>query len=466
MPETDRPNVLFILLDELRPDVFGCAGHPFVETPTVDGLADNGVRFDSAFTNAPQCTPARAALMTSLYPHQNEIRNNEWFTNPEWVPPEFHDYLAFNPRLRDAGYEHVVNVGKWHVPVSTEDAGFTRDVQFEDQRGATPFTLPEGYAAPSEDVLYKQVEGGPIVGATHPGPIEDTYTAQGVSAAIEQVDDLDDDEPWFLRLSLNRPHTPVIPPEPYASMYEDDVSLPTIGPEDLGERPPIIQNDVITGFSDDELRRLRARYLGFVTFIDDQLSRLIEHLEAVGAREDTLIVFTADHGSAIGDRGRQTKGTVSTPETAGVPLVFNWPAGGLAEGFTYDNVTQFMDIYPTILDLVGVDIPDYAEGEALTAALRGHAEPIHDEIFIELTLDGIDRTAGRHMETVRTDEWRYTRYPGVDQAELIDLVRDSEERRDVSSQYPERVEDFESRLDDWLAATPPIGDGGPTSPGA
>lgn len=449
----DRPNMLFVLLDELRRDVFGCYGHPFVETPTVDRLADEGVRFDAAHTNAPQCVPARAALMTSLYPHQSGVRNNSWYDEPERLAEEFHDYLEFHPRLRDAGYDHVVNVGKWHLPVSPDEAGFTRDVRFEDQKGATPFELPEG--ADPDDVVHKLVDGGPIVAATHPGPIEDTYTAQGVSAAIDQVDALEGEEPWFLRLSLNRPHTPVIPPEPYASRYENDVSMPAIGPDDLGERPPLIQEDVIRGFSDEQLRRLRARYLGLVDFIDDQLGWLYDHLEDRGLAEDVLTVFTADHGSAIGDRGRQTKGTVSTPETTGVPLVVHWPAG-IDGDRSDDGLAQLMDVYPTILDAVGASVPEYAEGESLVSVLRGEQERIHDEIFIELTLDGDDRRARRHMETVRTEEWRYTRYPGVGQAELVDLVDDPEERRDVSENHPDRAAAFDRRLDEWLRETPPI----------
>lgn len=454
----DPPNVLFVLLDEMRPDALGCCGHPFVETPAIDRLARDGVRFENAYTNAPQCVPARAALQMSLYPHQNEVRNNNWYVEPERLPEAFTDYLEFNDRLRAVGYDEVRNVGKWHLPVTPEEAGFTGDVRFSDQKGATPFDLPEG--ADGDDVVYKLGDDGPIVGATHPGPVEDTYTAQGVSTAIDQLSDLEGDRPWMLRLSLDRPHTPVIPPEPYASMYEDDVSLPEIGPDDLGERPPIVQEDVVDSLTDAELRRLRARYFGLVTFVDEQLGRLFDHLEAEGIAEDVLTVVTADHGSAIGDRGRQTKGTVSTPETAGVPLIVHYPAG-IDPDRPYDGPVQLMDVYPTILDAVGADVPGYAEGESLVPVLDGRRERIHDEIFLELTLGGDDRTARRHMETVRTEEWRYTRYPGVDQTELVDLVKDPEERRDCSDEHPDRATEFDRRLDEWLDRTPPIGTADP-----
>jgi len=417
-------------------------------------LADEGVRFENAYTNAPQCVPARSSLQTSLYPHQNGVRNNNWFIEPERLPESFGDYLEFNGRLQEAGYQEICNVGKCHLPVSPAEAGFTRNVEFSDQRGATPFDLPDG--ADESDVVYKTGNGGPIVGATHPGPIEDTYTAQGVSTAIDQVSDLQADQPWMLRLSLNRPHTPVIPPEPYASMYEDDVSLPEIGPDDLDERPQIIQDDVVDGLSDDELLRLRARYFGFVTFIDEQLGRLFDHLEEQGIADDVLTVFTADHGSAIGDRGRQTKGTVSTPETAGIPFIVHHPS--FESGRSSDGLAQLMDVYPTILDAVGADIPEYAEGESLVPVLEGRTDRIHDDIFIELTLGGNDRTARRHMETIRTDEWRYTRYPGVDQAELINLIDDPEERRDCADEHPNRAAEFEHRLNEWLKRTPPISD--------
>jgi arylsulfatase A-like enzyme len=476
MPDEDAtpPNVLFVLLDELRPDVFGCYGHPFVETPTVDRLAAEGVRFEEHVTNAPQCVPARAALMTSLYPHQNEVQNNSWFNDPSKLPAEFWDYLEFNPRLRDAGYGDIVNVGKWHAPVSPEDAGFDRsirdqseeedfdpvriaereDIVIRDRQGATPFYAPEG--TDESEVVRKLVDEGPIVGATHPGPIEDTYTAQGVSSAIDEIESLAAaEDPWFVRLSLNRPHTPVIPPEPYATMYDDEVTLPEVGPDDLGERPPIVREMATRGFSDDQLLRLRSRYLGMVTFIDDQLRRIYDRLEELGIAEDTLTVFTADHGSAIGDHGFQTKGSVGTRGVIGTPLVVHWP-GELASGRSHGGVTQLMDLYPTMLDLVGADVPEYVEGASLGPVLRGSDEDVHDEVFVELTLGGNDRTASHRMETVRTREWRYTRYPAVDQAELIDLAGDPGETRDVSDANPDRAAAFDARLDEWLADTPPI----------
>jgi len=160
-------------------------------------------------------------------------------------------------------------------------------------------------------------------------------------------------------------------------MYEDDVELPEIGIDDLDERPPIVREMAIPGFSDEQLLRLRARYLGTVSFIDAQLARIYDRLEELGAADDVLTVFTADHGSAIGDRGFQTKGSVSTPAVAGVPLVVHWPEG-IEGGRSHDWVTQLIDLYPTFLDLADVAVPDYTEGKSLASVLPGDDDPVHD----------------------------------------------------------------------------------------
>ncbi|WP_254280746.1 hypothetical protein [Haloarcula marina] len=155
------------------------------------------------------------------------------------MPEEIHDYLEFTLRLRATGYECLINVG--HLPFSPADAGFTRDFRFEDKKRATPFKLSNGNDVNPNDVVRKMIDEGPILAATHPGPIENTYTAQGVSTALDHLEDVAGDDLWCLRVSINRIDTSVVLPEPYASMYDDRVTLPEVGPNEFDDRPKIIQ---------------------------------------------------------------------------------------------------------------------------------------------------------------------------------------------------------------------------------
>jgi arylsulfatase A-like enzyme len=459
------PNLLFVFLDELRADVLGSYGHPFVETPTIDRLATEGVRFDRHHTNCPLCVPARTAMSSSLYPHQTGVTSN---VDPSELDGDVAPYLTFTDDLRALGYETVANVGKVHLPADGgtdtgpdrytgwRAAGFDEHIPTADPLGADPHQLPEGLTeaealrGPGESSALRS-----IVGGTHPGTPGETLTGRTIDEALSYLSK-PPSEPWALRISINRPHTPVLPPKPYDTMYEGDVSAPPAPDAELESRPAPLRewHDMrgVADLSDDERRQIRRHYYGLVTFIDHQLGRLFRRLDALGVGENLLTVFSADHGSSIGDHGQLTKGPYDSSDVTRVPLIVHWPEE-IARGHVYRDLTQIIDILPTLVELLGGEPRERYEGRSLAPVLSGAHPRIHDEIFIEGSFPAVHPGL---RETVRTLEWRYTRYDELEEDELIDLEHDPEETTDVSAANPAIVEDFRRRLEEWKAETKPL----------
>jgi arylsulfatase A-like enzyme len=464
MPNNGKnfPNLLFIFLDELRADVMGSYGHPFIETPTIDRLATEGVRFDQHYTNCPLCIPARTAMMSSLYPHQTGVTTNVDLSSLGY---EVDTYLTFNHDLRDLGFDTITNIGKVHLPGEADNdigpdrytgwkaASFDNHVPIADPLGADPHTVPEGMSE-SEALRGPGKSSGlrSIIGGTHPGAPGETLTGRTVDEALKYISRAPN-EPWALRVSINRPHTPVLPPAPYDTMYEDEVTISNAHDDELESRPsPLLKWHSMRGVSElstQERRQLRSHYYGLVTFIDDQLGRLFQRLEEHVCRDNLLTIFTADHGSSLGDHGQLTKGPYDSTDITRVPLIFHWPEG-IDGGREYSDLSQIIDLLPTLVDLLGGEPRDRYEGRSLAPVLSGGHPRIHDEIFIEGSFPEVHPGM---RETIRTLDWRYTRYEALNEDELIDLSSDPDETTDVSANHPRKVEKFRSRIEEWKAET-------------
>ena len=458
-------NVLIYFLDEQRADVLGCYGHPFVRTPAMDMIAASGMRFDAAYSNCPLCMPARMSFFTGRYPSEHGVLFNG---NVQEVQHGFDGdpaLLAFGAMLRDAGFDRIVNVGKHHTGFSPEISGFTEHIPAPDGRGAKPPKAPEGTAPDAHVVKIPGIPPNTILGGTYPGDGSDSHPAVAADRAIEALGDLSgSDRPWLLRVSINAPHTPVMPPAPYDKMYESENAFWEPDSAEVERRTPMLgRMNALRGFSDislEDQRWARTCYHGLTSFVDAQIGRIEEEVARLGLAEDLLTIVISDHGSSIGDHGQQVKGPFDTDDIARIPLIVRGP--GVLTG-TYGPMVQMIDVLPTLASLVGrgrwkeeadATIAGDAlhsgsglySGRSLADVLAGHAEPAHDAVFSEGEFPLIHPGQRR---SVRTERWLYTRYPGIDEQELFDLVADPSQTVNVAGENSAVVAELGERIEAW-----------------
>jgi len=397
-------NILFIIADQLRPDALGCYGNDFVRTPALDGLAAEGVRFNSCTIQASPCGPSRACLMTGTYLHRNRSTRNE-------VP------LAgaennWGRWLRDAGREpvlignHDYSVDPAVLPEGDERRrtfsyantlpGFDTELYHESfSPEYARFLADRGYPAESLDKYelraWKVPPEGPGDRWERSFPAvygrEESETFFLVDRAVDYVR-RNAGEGWTLNLNIYKPHHPEICPEPYHDMY-DPARMP---PPHRSEEEKTVGHPFLRRMMkcDDEgvgcrCPEQRALYHGMVSEVDDNLGRLFDTLKETGQWDHTLIIFTSDHGAYNGDHWLDDKGHYFDSALQ-VPLIIRDPSGcsDPSRGKVVTDLTSSVDIVPTLLELTGRDIPRVVQGQSLAGYLDGsRREPLHEAVFSE-----------------------------------------------------------------------------------
>lgn len=437
-----KPNVLIYFMDELRADVLGCYDHPFVKTPNIDRIAEKGVLFKNTYSNNPLCAPARNSFFTGLYPSEHNVLFN-WLSD---YARENRQPCLFGELLKKAGYDRIINIGKHHTGFSPENSGFTENYPTPDKRGAGPANPPEG--VDEEELIV--IPGNPpntIIGGTYPEDGSDSHPYQTVDKAMEILQETDD-KPWVLRLSIDSPHTPVLPPEPFASMYKEEVSDWEPDYEETSQRMAIHEDWIeYRGFDQipiEDLRKVRSSYYGLTSYVDREIGRLESFIKENGYDDNLITIFIADHGSSIGDHLTQVKGSYDTDDIAHVPFIIRYPEK--VKAGVYEGLTQTIDVLPTLAELIGEDVTAKVSGKSLCPALQGSKAPIHQAIFSE----GIFPIMHKGLrETIRTEEYLYTRYSAEEQSELFNLKDDPEQTKDLSQELPERKKILDEKLDVW-----------------
>ncbi len=418
MTKPDQPNIVWIFLDQCRTDVLGCYGHPFVQTPNIDRLARMGVRFENAFSQNPVCVPSRSSILSGQYSHQIGVFDNSGTLRAE-------DEQLLHTFVR-AGY-HTANVGKIHVGLAPEAMGFQEHRTIEHD-GIPHFHVPDNYPeswpwrtfdAPS----YPQ----PIIYATDMCPREQTYCASGVDEAMDMFQHHSFTEaPLFLRLSLDRPHTPVSSPKPYDTMYAAQTRLPDFPDAERTAQIPTLRNYIHDRrwdqFTEEEILHSRSYYYGLVTHLDAEIGRLLDLIDTSPQRENTLIVLAADHGCMLGEHGLYVKCPHNYTEAARVPLIVTWP-GKLPAGRRINALVELVDLLPTLCDLCELPIPEQAVGQSLVPLMRGDAAG-RDVVFAEQY--GPDNPL--RWVAARTHQYAYTHYPNTGDELLFDLRTDAQEQ--------------------------------------
>lgn len=446
---TGRPHVLFITADQWRGDSLSCLGHPLVRTPHLDALAAEGVCFARHWANTAPCAPSRASLYTGTYAHHHGVLLNGTpldarFTNvallartagyapalfgytdsavdPRTVAPD-------DPRLRNwegvlPGFDVVVN-----------DPDIHRTRRWGDwlaRQGVDVPADPRDLYAPDPDFPGAD-EHGPSWNPTR-FAAQHTETAFMVGELMDWLDrrsaDAWRDDPFFVHLSLIRPHPPFRNPVGYHDRYDEADVGPFAGhptPEAEAAAHPLAAAalslpGVAAPTDERDRRQLRATYHAMQTEVDDQLGRLVDHLRRRGLYDDTLIVFTSDHGEIGGDHWLTEK-LGYWDETYHVPLIVRDPRAAATRGARVAALTESVDVLPTILERIGVAIPDQCDGRSLVPFLDGDEVPTdwRDAVFWEWWFHDPEHGTTQallgepdercSLAVVRTERWKYVQF--------------------------------------------------------
>jgi arylsulfatase A-like enzyme len=344
MPRARTPNVVFIVTDEQRKDTLGCYGNDKAITPAFDSLAARGVRFDSCYTTQPVCSPCRSSMVTGLYPNATGVVEN--------LIPLPADLFSWPRALHAQGYK-TAHIGKWHLGV--DPAPDYWDLWQGYNTGWSHWIREEPiYQKPGESLeAYEQrVEAGDRstgAGEEHIGRYRPDLETDH---AIDFIRSCGDD-PFLCWISYYPPHTPKMAPE-------EDVAL---------HRGKFETED-------------QDIYHAMVHRLDKNVARLLETLDQRGLREDTLIVVVSDHGENFPRRWNDHIKRLCYDQSANVPLILSWP-GTLPEGRVVKEVFSMADLAPTILDLVGVDVPATFHGISATGLIQGDASDWRQDVYIQ-----------------------------------------------------------------------------------
>ena len=407
-------NILVIISDEHRFDSLGLLSDGKVKTPNLDALAKGGTQFSRAYTPSPMCVPARAALACGTYVHQNRFWDSATAYNG--TPKSWMHYL------RDAGYE-TTSIGKLHFHSGRLDNGFSREIlpmHIVGERG-WPIGLlreePPKFDAAEE--LAREVGGG----ASSYTDYDRAITESAIDWLSEKTHD---DAPFAGFISFVSPHYPLIAPDEYLAQYD---------PQDMPEAIASIHDhpalntlrqfyDYEDYFTPERAREARAAYYALVSFMDHCVGQVITALEQSGHREDTLIIYTSDHGELLGDHGFWTKMAMYEGSVA-VPMIVNGP--GIPQGVYRQDGVHLLDIPATAMEVAGLEKPaDWPGVNLITSAENA---PDHDRsLFSEYHDGGAD--TGFFM--VAWDHWKYIAYAGL-APQLFNLAEDPQENNDLAA---------------------------------
>ena len=396
-------NLLIIMSDQHNRAMMGCYGHPLVRTPNLDRLAARGTRFTSCWTPSPVCIPARAAFATGKYIHQIGFWDN--------ADPYDGSIPSWHHRLRDAGHR-IVSVGKLHFRSDDDDCGFSEAI--------VPMHVVEGKG----DLLGLIRDDLPVRGAAHKmaglaGPGKSPYTLYDRDIAARAQIWLHEeakkyaDKPWVLFVSFVAPHYPLTAPPEHFYRYFDDASLPRPKFYDRGQRPnhPFVQ-DYARAFNFDDyfnteadVRRATAGYFGLCSFMDEQAGKVLDALEACGLTQSTRVIYTSDHGDAVGQRGLWGKSTLYE-EVCAVPLIVAGEA--IPHGRVIDTPATLLDIFPFIIDGAGESDPRFIEPDHPGVALNRLADGETPQRTVLSEYHGMGSTTGAFA--IRNGRYKYIHY--------------------------------------------------------
>ena len=419
-----RPNIVVVVVDDLRWDDIGIAGHPFAQTPNIDRIAHEGARFLNAFATTPICSPSRAAFLTGQYAHTNGIIDN---TNRS---ARSHEMATFPQGLQRAGYETAF-IGKWHM--GNDDSprpGFDYWVALPGQGEAVDPELNEGGTRTRvegyvTDLLTDRVIG--FIEREREAPFFVLLAHKALHPNIQQLDD-------GSTATLSR--SGFIPAPRHKGTYADAVieRRPSAGIAPADKPALARQIDDMPALGADTGtpdQTIRGR-LEMLMAADESLGRILQALEARGELDNTVVVLTSDHGYFYGEHGLSVERRLAYEETIRIPMLVRYPEMATA-GSTHDEMTLIIDLAPTFLELAGETPGDTLHGRSLLPVFGGEADDWRTSFLVEYFSDTVfQRIRNMGYQAVRTDRFKYIHYTeleGMD--ELYDLEADPYELTNI-----------------------------------
>ncbi len=453
-----KPNILLIMCDQLRWDALGYAGNSVVHTPHIDQIASRGIRFSNAYAAVPSCIASRAALLTGMS-QKNHGRTGYMdgvpFTYKHTLPGE----------LTAAGY-HTQSVGKNHFYPARNLCGYHNTVLLDgylefEYRERQDYSYVDDYVEALKrkegvdaDMVFHGIDCNSYLSRSWPYDESMHPTSWVTTQGIDFLRRRDPTKPYFLKLSYLAPHPPYIPPKEFLDMYKDvEMPEPVYG-DWIGSPGPLTDPSGFAGvLPPAQLQQLKRAYYAMVTHVDYQIGRFLIHLKREGELDNTLIIFTADHGEMLGDHHLFRK-ALPYNGSARIPLCMTWGAHIMGEPVEQEisQVVELRDIMPTILDMAGVAIPESVDGCSVKPLLKGETEHWREYLHGEHTLgyrDDYKAFGSNHY--IVTGEEKYIRFTESKRELYFNLKEDPNELQDRSVENPERVGYFRKILEEELA---------------
>jgi len=458
-----KPNVLFIVVDDLRPEL-GCYGAAHMKTPNLDRLASSGVLFERAYCQVAVCNCSRSSLLSGCRPDTTGV-----FDNQHFLRPNMPDVLTLPQLFKNNGW-HSLSLGKIFHHSEKEPGDDPQS--WSEPSWYRAETYRSWFTQESNDLIKESKKGGSKLSRGPPfeasNEADDVYPDGQIAAkAIETLQRLKTmEKPFFLGVGFLKPHLPFTCPQKYWDLYPPEtIKLPDnyFPPKNVPE--PAMHNwyELRTyggvpakgGIPDAMALNLIRGYRACTSFVDAQIGRVLDELDRLGLRENTIVVLLGDHGYHLGENGIFTKMTNFELGTH-IPLIVTTP--GQKAGRRTKALVEFVDIYPTLAELCGLSLPKHLEGKSFVPLLDKPEQPWKQAVFSQYLRPGKPPIMGR---SIRTDQWRYTEWRDPKSelvgSELYDEKNDPKENTNIAGEAANsgRVKQMAELLKaGWTVAVP------------
>ena len=450
-----RPNILWICTDQQRYDTLGCYGNRFVKTPNLDRLAQSGVRFNMAYSQSPVCTPSRASFLTGRYPRTTRCRQNG-----QSIPE---DEVLVTKILADAGYNCGLS-GKLHISACHSSVCKTTERRIKDGYSVFYWShhpekedVTNSNWANNEYNLWLRENGlkyerQPYKGSKHVQvsmPPQYQHSTWCVNKAISFIEaNASYENPWLFSVNIYDPHHAFDPSPEYLERYMEqlnEIPLPNYVEGELDNKPHYqidefkngaYNNDkrfIYKDMTEYDHRLVRAAYWAMIDLIDEQVGRLLDSLEKTGQMDNTIVIFTSDHGEMLGDHGIYMKGPHFYDCSVRVPLIISYP-GTIKQGVVSNALVELIDLAPTLLEAVGLEVYPGMQGKSMWDLLNGkshidaHRQDIMSEYYNAMPSH---KDPNAFLTMLRNEQYKMVCEHGTDMGELYDMENDPNETKNL-----------------------------------